>query len=94
MQFPRIHINGTAPQDLLKAITEALHALDTAMAKLRETSPHGRDYYPIGADAASTAFKEHTARCEALRKVYVELQAMGEHIANQMAERRQTRGLT
>lgn len=94
MQFPRIHINGTAPQDMLKAITEALHALDTAMSKLREAQPHPRDYYPISREAFETASNEYTARYLALREVYVDLQNLGVNIADQMAERRQTRGLT
>lgn len=61
-QFPLIHLNGSSPDDLVDAATNALTALHAAHAAMQATAPNGRDYYPLGETAAYYASIQHRAR--------------------------------
>ena len=82
MIAPMIHLNGDTKQTLQTNLINAHQAIAQAIKKLRETSPHGRNYYPILMDneksctytsAYYQARAEYVARMESLRKVNDEL---------------------
>lgn len=87
MQFPRIHMNGTPAERLLEQYSEAIFALNDAIGALRKIDVNGRDYYPMGDAAITTATKEHRARYEALMTVWKELTAIAENIDSQTSQR-------
>lgn len=76
---PSIHLNGTSAGALFDGYVKAMLAVDAAIEKLAQASPHGRDYYPQGDDAFDKARAEHTARIHALRGVAGELRDLAEH---------------
>jgi hypothetical protein len=73
MMIPTIHLNGTAKQDLMDALSDAYFAIGEAQRKLADTAPNGRDYYPQGGEAIYTATEEHRARWQKLEDVRREL---------------------
>lgn len=81
MMVPTIHLNGTSKERLLDALEEAYAAIHTAIEKLGETAPNGRDYYPQGPDALFKAQEEHFARMQKLEDVRRELQELAEAIS-------------
>lgn len=83
MQYPLIHLNGTSKESLLRQQHEMLAALRLASKVMAEHSPHGRDYYPISADAGSIAYAEHIARRTALEDIIVEIECIAHAIAEQ-----------
>lgn len=87
MQFPRIHMNGTPAERLLEQYSEAIFAINDALAALGRIDVNGRDYYPMGDAAITAATKEHRARYEALMTVWKELSAIAENIDEQSAKR-------
>jgi hypothetical protein len=80
MKIPTIHLNGTAKQDLMDALSDAYFAIGEAQRKLSETAPNGRDYYPQGSEAIYTATEEHRARWQKLEDVRQELDQMRDAI--------------
>lgn len=83
MQFPIVHLNGTSKTALLTQQLEILAALRLAQKVMAEHAPHGRDYYPIGPDAASIAFAEHAARRQSLDHIIGEVEAIARAIDEQ-----------
>ncbi len=82
MIAPMIHLNGDTKQTLQTNLINASRAIGKAMDALRETLPHGRNYYMILTDgetpctytnAYRQARSEYVARMESLRKVNDEL---------------------
>lgn len=45
LEYPTIHLNGSCADTLYNDLKEAYQALETAIDKVRQTAPHGRDYY-------------------------------------------------
>ena len=80
MMIPTIHLNGTSRIALLAAHMEAGRKLRAAIDALRETAPHGRDYYPQGNGAISVAMREYQSRLDRLQGVLKELQDIAEAI--------------
>jgi hypothetical protein len=80
MTLPTVHLNGTSGDDLLLANREARRAVRVAYDALRETAPHGRDYYPQGDDAIQHAVDEYRSRLAALQGVMTELDAIARHL--------------
>jgi hypothetical protein len=80
MMIPTIHLNGTAAQDLISQLCDAMAAIRDAEAALVRCSPNGRDYYPQGPDAINKAVREHNARIEKLNAVGAELVAITEAV--------------
>ena len=61
LPVPCVHTNGsgaTALRDQAKDVYRAAHQLLDAM---RQARPHGRDYYPLGANALKDAQDAHAA---------------------------------
>lgn len=79
MMKPSIHMNGSSASALFDGYVAAMLAVDAAIEKLAQASPHGRDYYLQGGDAFDKARAEHTARLHALRGVAGELRELAEH---------------
>lgn len=72
---PSIHMNGTSAQTLFGNARAVVNALDAAIKAVSEACPHGRDYYPQGADALGYAYSAHLDRrqvLEAMRSAYVD----------------------
>jgi hypothetical protein len=86
-QFPRINLNGTHGPQLLAEYMLAMDAVQTAIDFTKAITCHGRDYYPISSEAASTAFAQHAARIAALEKVRSELLAIALNISAQVDAR-------
>ena len=80
MMTPTIHLNGTSKESLTEALCEAVHAIHEAGRALAQTCPNGRDYYPQGNEAISTAMREHESRMDRLRAVVRELEEIAESI--------------
>lgn len=65
---PTININGTHPEDLIRARLDASRSLNTTIYLLKEAAPNGRDY--PGDNERCTADREiHYARIAALREL-------------------------
>ena len=82
--LPTIHLNGTSAKTLLEQQLDAGNAIVEAIAKLGEACPNGRDFYPQGTGAISTAMREHEDRIARLRSVQTELPAIAEYISNHL----------
>lgn len=79
MILPTIHSNGTSRSALFDGYAEAIVAIDFAIQAIRETAPHGRDYYPISPDAFTQAREDHLVRLATLEKISEQLQTLAEH---------------
>jgi hypothetical protein len=76
-------MNGTNAQNLMEPLKEACGALAIAIEKLKETHPHGRDYYVItdlardftfsSGKAISVAQEAHRVRMNRLIDTHQEL---------------------
>ncbi len=91
MVAPMVHLNGDTKQTLQTNLINASRAIDKAIEALRETCPHGRNYYriltpeekkytPTFPAAYYQARTEYIARMESLRKVNDELLTIFEAI--------------
>lgn len=67
MTRPTIHLNGSAPERLRDGYVDAARGLNAAITGLLECAPNGRDYYPQGPDAFTTARAAHDRDLEQLR---------------------------
>ena len=76
MIAPRVHLNGTSRGSLLASIIEASQTISLAIDALRNTAPHGRDYYVISDNAYTQARTEYEARLTRLHETNNELIAM------------------
>jgi hypothetical protein len=83
MTVPTIHMNGTSRNRLLDDICEATDALERAYQAIKRCAPNGRDYYPQGPEALTTATNEHMDRLRKVEAVQSELNALAEAIAGQ-----------
>lgn len=79
MQMPRIHLNGTSKESLVKQYADCHEAVQKALDVVRRNPPHGRDYYVISGKAGNVAYREHQARVEALTKISDEFMALAMH---------------
>jgi hypothetical protein len=59
--FPRLNINGTAADDLLKQQIDARSAVLDAMKALQAAAPNGRDYQTVSVDIYKAARQQHDA---------------------------------
>jgi hypothetical protein len=80
--IPTIHLNGTAAGDLIGQLEAASRALVVAIDRLCEAGPNGRDYYPQGPDAFSTARREHSARVLKLHAINADLLTIWETLVD------------
>lgn len=80
---PSVHLNGTSHADLMKQYQTAYDALTAAIAALRESAPHGRDYYVQSPEAYTKAAAEHTWRLQQLEHIQSELFRLHLFIATQ-----------
>ena len=85
---PTIHLNGSSPERLRDGYRNARRALHKAMEAINEAAPNGRDYYPQGENAFNVAAKEHYERVARLKETLEELNALEEHVQDQMDARR------
>jgi hypothetical protein len=80
MLLPRIHLNGSDPDQLFQGYMVALEKAQEALQALRAVDVNGRDYYPLGGNAVAEALEEHRARCGKLQSIIDDLSAIAEHI--------------
>lgn len=78
LAIPTIHLNGTAREELLSQLCDAITAIMAAMDTLAKACPNGRDYYPQGPDAIQEALRQHANRLHNLKAVLDELNEIGE----------------
>lgn len=76
MQIPRVHLNGTSRNELVRQLQTGITNVQIAESALRESAPHERDYYPQEAGAFEQARREHHNRVTKLQMVRFELEAM------------------
>ena len=81
MNYPTIHIGGTARETLERDYLTALDAVRDAIVALKITAPHGWDYMMPGTDITD-AQSEHTMRLSYLAAVEAELELLLDHIMN------------
>jgi hypothetical protein len=91
MVTPTIHMNGTAPDDLLEDAARAASAVSKAIEACQKAGPNARDYYPQGGAAWATAREEHLSRLTRLASVMEEYSVMAEKLADEIAERSERR---
>ncbi len=89
MTYPTIHMNGTSLRHLQEANEKASNAIREAVEALAQAAPNGRDYYPQSADAIHEAMEEHWARMNRLQLVRLELEKIGEYLADEELRRQQ-----
>lgn len=66
--FPLKSLNGSSMRTLAEDHTKVYHALEQALEKLAEASPHGRDY--IGREEVYQAARaDHDEQLRSLRKM-------------------------
>jgi hypothetical protein len=83
-RIPTIHLNGSAPANLLEPLQEAIKACRELASKLEECSPNDRDYYLQADNAGHHARNEHQGRLAAIAKVRIELITIRDGIQDQM----------
>lgn len=71
--LPQVSNNGTARNDLVQQRMEARRALSSAIDKLRECAPHGRDYQ-IHSEHYYAARELHRERMTTLTDLWAELE--------------------
>jgi hypothetical protein len=91
MIYPTIHSNGTDPEVLLKNYLSAVAACREALDLLEACAPNARDHYVQSTEAMIVASSEHVIRVQKLISVKVELNALAEHIQQQVDNREEQR---
>lgn len=81
MILPTIHLNGSGKAHLVEAQLKVSNALSAAIDALRESAPHGRDYYPQGPGVINQAIEEHCSRLKKLEDLQKEIKAIIHAIA-------------
>ena len=81
--IPRVHLNGTAKQDLLDQLKELDRALRNAEDALAKASPNARDYYVIDADAFTKARDQHVRRARLIAGIRDEIMGIAVGIVDQ-----------
>lgn len=76
MRTPTVHLNGTGREELLQRYLAAADAVEAALVRLMETTPHPRDYYVQDDQAWRLAMVEHQERVHALMQVKRELEGL------------------
>ena len=84
MKIPTLHLNGSAPRNLLDPLEEAATALSAALQALEATSPNDRDYYVQGPEAGAQARREWRARVVAVGSVLIEVERLRDAVQRQI----------
>ncbi len=79
--LPTLGWSGTSRERLFEGYVEAADALRTALDRLQDAAPNGRDYFTQGPDAATLALRDHAQRVRAVQKVLSEIEDLAEHCA-------------
>lgn len=74
VHVPMIHLNGTAAEDLEEQLRNAIEGCDALLIALNACTPHGRDYYPYGAERIHEALKDHSKRYAAVSQIRCQLE--------------------
>lgn len=77
MILPTIHLNGSSPHRLAEGYKATAIAIDGAIARLRETSPNGRDY--LANWELQEACTEHADRVALVQRVRADLTELVRH---------------
>ena len=89
LTFPIVHLNGTSGSYLKVAYEEAGYALAEALEHLRQTAPHGRDYYVSkDPEALAKATAEYTARVEKLSEMIEDMAELSAAVRQQIDARK------
>jgi hypothetical protein len=82
LTVPTITVNGTHPKDLYEQLSEARHAVLSAIKKAEEAGPNARDYHMRGMGIFYQAQAEHKRRITKLQEVERELRALLDYVAD------------
>lgn len=78
MILPTVHLNGTSRDALVGQYNDAAEAVYQAIRAMEQLDVNGRDYYPQGPTALSSAVREHRARIDLLCQVRRDLLAIAD----------------
>lgn len=76
LRVPRIHLNGTSKEALVREYAAAREAVVNAMDAIKAITVHGRDYYVQSGNAYNEAAAQHRDRLLRLDSVREELEAI------------------
>jgi hypothetical protein len=82
---PLLHLNGTGADELQNQLEMTIVRLRHAQREF--FSPNARDFYPQGDAAVARARAEHDARCEKLKWLLQELEAIADSVQEQRNQR-------
>ena len=83
---PIVHLNGSGLDSLMEACLDQITAIDEAIAVMRQNTPHGRDYYPLGDAAHTQAVEQHMARIAKLQSVCDEVMSIAVAVSEGKSE--------
>ena len=80
---PRVNINGTSKEELIKQYDACLNALGQVVNAMRLATPHGRDYQTMEDGAYSNAVGEWGTRIRTISKLADEIEQLQLDVFNQ-----------
>lgn len=88
LMVPLVHLNGTSQTELERQLEELSKSLNTALEKLCDAAPHGRDYYTQGPDALKRAQDQWNWRYAQLKKINEETQRLWIAVCDQRKDKK------
>ncbi len=79
--FPIVNLNGADRESLIEQNMDACTAARAAFAAALKAAPHGRDFQISPAGDYEKAAQAHIARCEKLRDITEDFEAIAIHLA-------------
>lgn len=86
MIVPIIHLNGTSPERLCEALSDAYDAASKLMDAIKQCAPNGRDYYPMPG-LFEKACEQHRARMQSVTDLQAAIEKEIEGIMQQTEKR-------
>ena len=82
---PRVNLNGSSAESLIRGYCDAMAAVETARKALLAIGPHGRDYQTVieASKSLPVAEKQHRVRHAMLDRVYHEIEALAYLVSDQ-----------
>ena len=83
IQVPQVNNNGDRAETLIEGYSEAAQALRNAIEKMRQTTPHGRNFQTLRPDALAIAIGQHSARVLDLGRILKEIEHLAFEVSKQ-----------
>lgn len=84
---PTINLNGSSPEDLMRAYVSGIVRLQHAAADLKLSVPHGRDYQTTDPNELDDAITQHGRWMKAIATLIQEMTEVTSAIERQRLER-------